>query len=132
MLGQLKRRPLRRRLFRSYPMRLLARISIVLLLMGAGTSLLALQRGGNQSGYQSDDEFGNARRARMDQYETGEARSEYAWSRLRYTAANNYGGGGYGRGSGWSKGYSKADRQFLLALPRLTPIQAPPTEQVLH
>ena len=112
-------------------MRLLARISIILLLMGAGTSLLALQRGGNQSGYQSDDEFGNARRARMDQYETGEARSEYAWSRLRYTAANNYGGGGYGRWSSWSRDYPKADRQFLIALRRLTRIQARPTEQVV-
>ena len=87
-------------------MRLLARISIVLLLMGAGTGLLALQRGG----YQSDDEFGSARRARMDGYETGEDRSEYSWSRLRYTSANNYGGGGYGRWSSWSRDYPKADR----------------------
>jgi hypothetical protein len=109
-------------------MRLLARISIVLLLMGAGTGLLALQRGG----YQSDDEFGSARRARMDQYEIGEAKSEYAWSRLRYTAANSYGGGyGYGRWSSWSRDYPKADRQFLIALRRLTRIQARPTEQVV-
>src|ERR1700680_2506071 len=98
MLGQMKRRQRQCRLVRSYPMRLLVRISIVLLLTGAGTSLLALQRGG----YQSDDEYGNARRARMDQYETGEQKSEYAWSRLRYTSANNYGGGyGYGRWSSW-------------------------------
>jgi len=75
-------------------MRLLARISIVLLLLGAGTGLLALQRGG----YQQDDEFGSARQARLEGYENGEAKSEYAWSRLRYTAANSYGGGyGYGR-----------------------------------
>src|SRR6267143_1808968 len=75
-------------------MRLLARISIVVLLVGAGTGLLALQRGG----YQQDDEFGSARQARLEGYENGEARSEYAWSRLRYTAANSYGGGyGYGR-----------------------------------
>src|ERR1700687_2654491 len=115
------------RLVRSYPMRLLARISIVLLLIGAGTSLRPLKRGG----YQSDDEFGNARRARMDQYETGEAKSEYAWSRLRYTAANNYGGGGYGRWSSWSRDYPKADRQFLIALKRLTRINAKPVEQVV-
>src|SRR5258708_40260050 len=120
MLGQLKRRPLRRRLFRSYPMRLLARISIVLLLMGAGTSLLALQRGGNQSGYQSDDEFGKARRARMDQYETGEAKSEYTWSRLRYTAANNYGGGGDGRELSLFWDYTEAERPFRFGLRRLT------------
>src|SRR6202165_2115313 len=85
----MKRRRLQGRLFRSYPMRLLSRISIVLLLMSTGTILLALQRGG----YQSDDEFGSARR-RMDQYENGEARSEYSWSRVRYTAANSYGGYG--------------------------------------
>jgi hypothetical protein len=109
-------------------MRLLARISIVLLLMGAGAGLLALQRGG----YQSDDEFGSARRARMDEYENGEARSEYSWSRLRYTAASSYGGyGGYGRWSSWSRDYPKADRQFLIALRRLTRIQARPTEQVV-
>src|SRR3984957_8090619 len=105
-------------------MRLLARISIVLLLVGAGTGLLAMQRGG----YQSDDEYGNARRARMDQYETGDAKNEYAWSRLRYTAANY---GGYGRWASWSRDYPKADRQFLIALRRLTRIQARPTEQVV-
>src|SRR6202158_1977775 len=123
----MKRRQRQVRLLRSYPMRLLARISIVLLLMSAGTGLLALQRGG----YQSDDEFGSARQ-RMAQYENGEARSEYSWSRLRYTAANSYGGyGGYGRWSSWSRDYPKADRQFLIALRRLTRIQARPTEQVV-
>ena len=109
-------------------MRLLARISIVVLLVGAGTGLLALQRGG----YQQDDEFGSARQARLEGYENGEAKSEYAWSRLRYTAANSYGGGyGYGRWSSWSRDYPKADRQFLIALRRLTRIQARPTEQVV-
>src|ERR1700686_2910221 len=104
----MKRRQRQGRLFRSYPMRLLARISIVLLLMGAGTGLLALQRGG----YQSDDEFGSARQ-RMDQLENGEARSEYSWSRLRYSSASRgYGGYGYGRGGNWSRDYPKADRQF--------------------
>jgi len=109
-------------------MRLLARISIVVLLGGAGTGLLALQRGG----YQQDDEFGSARQARLEGYENGEARSEYSWSRLRYTAANSYAGGyGYGRWSSWSRDYPKADRQFLIALRRLTRIQARPTEQVV-
>src|SRR6266446_2834319 len=89
-------------------MRLLARISIVVLLVGAGTGLLALQRGG----YQQDDEFGSARQARLEGYENGEAKSEYAWSRLRYTAANSFGGGyGYGRWSSWSRAYPKADRR---------------------
>jgi hypothetical protein len=109
-------------------MRLLARMSIVLLWMAAGTGLLALQRGG----YQQDDEFGSARQARLEGYENGESRSEYSWSRLRYTSANSYGGyGGYGRWSTWSRDYPKADRQFLIALRRLTRIQARPTEQVV-
>src|SRR5258706_9205538 len=105
-------------------MRLLARISIVVLLVGAGTGLLALQRGG----YQQDDEFGSARQARLEGYENGEARSEYSWSRLRYTAANSY-GGGYrdGRWSGWARDYPKADRPVLIALRGLTRVQAPPT-----
>jgi len=108
-------------------MRLLARISIVLLLLGAGSGLLALQRGG----YQSDDEFGTARQ-RAEQDLNGESRSEYSWSRLRYTAAgSSYGGYGYGRWSSWSRDYPKADRQFLIALRRLTRIQARPTEQVV-
>ena len=84
-------------------MRLLVRISVVLLLMGAGTSLLALQRGGYQ-----DDEFGSARQ-RMEGNESGESKSEYSWSRLRYTAANSS-GYGYGRWSSWSRDYPKADR----------------------
>src|SRR5258706_3073235 len=116
----MKRRRGQCRLFRSYPRRLLARISIVLLLMGAGPSLLALQRGGSQSGYQSDDEFGNARRARMDQYETGEARSEYAWSRLRYTAAHNYGGGGERPWSRWPSHFPKTELPILISCSRLS------------
>ena len=40
-------------------MRLLARISVLLLLAGAGTGLLALQRGG----YQREDQYGSAREA---------------------------------------------------------------------
>jgi hypothetical protein len=109
-------------------MRLLARILIVLLLMGTGTGLLALQRGG----YPSDDQYGSARQ-RAEQDLNGEARSEYSWSRLRYSSSASYGGYGYGygRGGNWSRDYPKADRQFLIALRRLTRIQARPTEQVV-
>ncbi len=56
-------------------------------------------------------------------------KAEFAWSRLSFTS--NYGGGyggyggyGFGRGGGtWSRDYPKADRQFLIALKRLTRIQ---------
>jgi len=67
-------------------------------------------------------------------------KAEFYWSRLRYTArTDTYGGGGYGYGYGygygfgysWSRDYPKADRQFLMALRRLTRIEARSTEQVV-
>lgn len=63
-------------------------------------------------------------------------KSEFTWSRLRYTSFGGSFGGSrfYGRRYGfgrWSRDYPKADRQFLMALRRLTRIQARPTEQVV-
>jgi len=62
-------------------------------------------------------------------------RAEFYWSRLRYSArTDSYGGGGFGYGYGfgsWERDYPKADRQFLMALRRLTRIQARSTEQVV-
>lgn len=72
-------------------------------------------------------------------------RAEFYWSRLRYTSSGygrsgygyrggrgGYGGYGFGFGyMGWSRDYPKADRQFLMALKRLTRIQMRPTEQVV-
>jgi len=108
-------------------MRLLARISILLLLVGVGTGLLALQGGG----FQQENQYGNARSFFGGVGDSGEAKSEYTWSRLRYTSAGGgYGGYGYGRGN-WSTDYPKADRTFLTALRRLTRIQARSTEQVV-
>src|ERR1700680_18163 len=112
-------------------MKLLARISVLLLLVGAGTGLLALQRGGYQ---QPEDQYGNARTYFGDASDSDNGKSEYSWSRLHYSSAGGYGGYGgygYGRGGSWSRDYPKADRQFLIALRRLTRIQARPTEQVV-
>jgi hypothetical protein len=75
----------------------------------------------------------------------GNQRAEFSWSRLSYTTAlggGGYGGyGGYGGGGGygrrggwgetWSRDYPKADRQFLIALNRLTRINGRSTEQVV-
>src|SRR3984957_8826733 len=63
-------------------------------------------------------------------------KAEFYWSRLRYTSADDYGGGGrsFGFGysfAGWSRDYPKADRQFLEALKRLTRIQMRSYEQVV-
>ena len=66
-------------------------------------------------------------------------KAEFSWSRLSYTTAmggGGYGGygGGYGRGgwgATWSRDYPKADRQFLVALNRLTRINGRSTEQVV-
>jgi len=38
---------------------------------------------------------------------------------------------GTGAGSSWSRDYPKADRQFLIAMKRLTRIDARPVEQVV-
>ncbi|HEX9199554.1 MAG TPA: DUF4159 domain-containing protein [Acidobacteriaceae bacterium] len=72
----------------------------------------------------------------------GNEKAEFSWSRLSYTTAmgaggyggfGGYGGYGYGRRGGgtWSRDYPKADRQFLMALNRLTRIQGRSTEQVV-
>jgi hypothetical protein len=65
-------------------------------------------------------------------------KAEFYWSRLRYTSGRgNSEGYGYGYGygyfgfAGWSRDYPKADRQFLLALKRLTRIQMRSYEQVV-
>jgi Domain of unknown function (DUF4159) len=107
-------------------MRLLAPISALLVLAGVSTGLLAMQRGG-----QSYDEYGAREAFSSSDIENG--KSEYSWSRLRYSTAGGggYGGYGYGRGGNWSRDYPKADRQFLIALKRLTRINARPVEQVV-
>ena len=111
-------------------MRLLAPVSALLLLAGISTGLLAYQRGGNQQSQQYD-EYG-AREAFTNSGENDLGRKEYSWSRLRYTPAGGGGGGyGYGRWASWSRDYPKADRQFLIALKRLTRINARPVEQVV-
>jgi len=74
----------------------------------------------------------------------GREKAEFTWSRLSYNTAmggGGYGGfsGGYGRGYGrygrgfatWQRDYPKADRQFLMALNRLTRIEGRSTEQVV-
>lgn len=62
-------------------------------------------------------------------------KSEFYWSRLAYTSNmqsyGGYGGGYWGRSS-WSRDYPKADRQFLVAMHRLTRIDGRPTEQVVR
>ncbi|HEY2645355.1 MAG TPA: DUF4159 domain-containing protein [Candidatus Acidoferrales bacterium] len=109
-------------------MRLLAPISALLLLLGVSTSLAAFQRGGY-----GDDGYGNAREA-FSSSDSNNGKNEYSWSRLRYSMAGAGGGGGgfgYGRYATWSRDYPKADRQFLIALKRLTRINARPVEQVV-
>jgi Domain of unknown function (DUF4159) len=67
-----------------------------------------------------------------EQYNLHE-RAEFYWSRLQYTSrARAFGGYGYGYGYGsWSRDYPKADRQFLLAMKRLTRIEGRSFEQVV-
>src|ERR1700693_684790 len=108
-------------------MRLLAPISALLLLAGVSAGLLAVQRGGY-----SGDEYGGAREAVSSNGDLGSGKYEYSWSRLRYSMAGASSGGyGYGRWASWSRDYPKADRQFLIAMNRLTRINARPVEQVV-
>lgn len=62
-------------------------------------------------------------------------KAEFYWSRLAYTsnlqALGNDGGYGYWRRNAWSRDYPKADRQFLIAMHRLTRIDGRPIEQVV-
>jgi hypothetical protein len=108
-------------------MRLLAPISALFLLAGMSTGLFALQRGGNQQSQQYD-EYGAREAFSSSGIDNG--KNEYSWSRLRYSMAGTA-GGGYGRWATWSRDYPKADRQFLIALKRLTRINARPVEQVV-
>jgi len=105
-------------------MRLLAPISVLVLLAGVSTSLLAMQR----SSQQSYDEYG-AREA-FSSSGSDNGKNEYSWSRLRYSMDPSS-GRGFGRFASWSRDYPKADRQFLIALKRLTRINAKPVEQVV-
>jgi hypothetical protein len=74
-----------------------------------------------------------------DSVETSHQKAEFYWSRLQYGSRSGDArmGGGYGFGygfgawSGWRRDYPKADRQFLMALKRLTRIQMRPIEQVV-
>jgi hypothetical protein len=105
-------------------MRLRPGIPVVLLLLGLSIGLLTLQSQAFQ--------YGEWRGYGVSPYQSNE-KAEFSWSRLRYTSrARAFGGYGYGYGYGsWSRDYPKADRQFLLAMKRLTRIQGRSTEQVV-
>jgi len=62
--------------------------------------------------------------------EQSQEKAEFSWSRLQYTMAR-YGGSRYRGYGSWSTDYPKADRQFLIALKRLTRIDGRSTEQVV-
>ncbi|HTC74438.1 MAG TPA: hypothetical protein VK684_02600, partial [Edaphobacter sp.] len=58
-------------------------------------------------------------------------KAEFYWSRLAYTSnmqsfGGGYGGRGYWGRAAWSRDYPKADRQFLIAMHRLTRIDGRP------
>src|SRR5579863_10185371 len=100
-----------------------SRIALVAVALAVcGTGLWALQRIAN-FGFGEDDSTANPK-------------AEFYWSRLQYNT-NMASFGGYGRGRGgfgggsWSRDYPKADRQFLIAMHRLTRIDGRPYEQVV-
>src|SRR5690348_10247215 len=106
-------------------MNVLRRLSFLLLLL-TSTALLAIQGGGY--GFRGFDAGPEVEEAGPSQ------KTEFYMSRLRYATAMGYGGYGFRRGFGggtWSRDYPKADRQLLLAVRRLTRIDARSTEQVV-
>ena len=111
-------------------MRSLRRALALALPLVLASGVVAFQRGGS-SWFQRENPFYS------DDYGSSHSkeRAEFYWSRLRYSArTDSYGGGGFGYGYGfgsWERDYPKADRQFLMALRRLTRIQARSTEQVV-
>ena len=109
-------------------MKSLPRFSVVISLACLSTALIAWQLNGSQF-FQRDSGY----------HDSGDPneKAEFYWSRLRYTTRSGMGGGygysygGFGGGGSWSRDYPKADRQFLMALRRLTRIEARSTEQVV-
>ena len=114
-------------------MRSLRRISAVVFLLGLAGGVVAFQ--GSSAWLQAQDPYFAQGYSYEDYGATSKAPSEFYWSRLRYTSRTDlysgFGGYGYGYGGSWSRDYPKADRQFLMALKRLTRIEARPTEQVV-
>jgi len=106
-------------------MRLLPRYRVLALAGSVAAALLALDAARSARSQDWPPLYGAA---------ATHERAEFYWSRLRYTSASYGGGGGYGFGfgfAGWARDYPKADRQFLLALKRLTRIQMRSVEQVV-
>ena len=104
-------------------MKLLQTASVAALVLLFGTGVYAFQRTAD-FGFSDDT---------PESYQ----KAEFSWSRLRYNSSmgsysRGFGGyGGYGRGMTWSRDYPKADRQFLIALKRLTRIQGRAEEQIV-
>lgn len=105
-------------------------VSVALVTLAFSAALFAFQRTADL-GFENEGPQSNQK-------------AEFYWSRLSYKAnlstfrggyRGRFGGMGFGGGFGyatWSRDYPKADRQVLLALRRLTRIQARPTEQVVN
>jgi len=118
---------------RDRSVRSLWRISGIVAVLGLAGSVVAFQ-GGSFSNQRPGSFFPQGY---SDDYAPSNSKepSEFYWSRLRYTSRTDlysgFSGYGYGYGGSWSRDYPKADRQFLMALKRLTRIEARPTEQVV-
>jgi len=109
-------------------MKLMPRTAVVLSVVILTGGLLVIQSANSQW-------FGQSPFDPVTPGQTNE-KAEFSWSRLRYNSAMGGFGGfgyryGYGYGGTWSRDYPKADRQFLMALRRLTRTNARSTEQVV-
>ena len=100
-------------------MKLFPRVLALLVILGFGATLLAMQRGRFQRGRFQDDE----------ELLQSTEKNEYAFARLRY---DGYEGPGACFGySKWTTDYPKADRQFMQGVRRLTRLDNRMIEQVV-
>ena len=99
-------------------MKVLKGMIVASVAVACGTGLFAYQRVADW-GYQP---------------EQSNVKAEFAWSRLSYNTNLSDSGYGYGyrHWASWQRDYPKADRQFLIALNRLTRVQGRPTEQIVN
>ena len=110
-------------------MRSLRPISAIVLVLGMAGGVVAFQ--GNPYQVQNPGSFFGQGYSYNGYEAASKEPSEFYWSRLRYNSRVDMYGGYGGYGGSWSRDYPKADRQFLMALKRLTRIEARPTEQVV-
>src|SRR5205807_10556300 len=102
-------------------MKFLARALLLLLFVGAGAALLALQQGYYGGGYGGYRGYRGGNEAQKDEFDFGRLRYP-----IRMASYGGFGAFGTVPSGGWSEAHPRADRQRGQGVLRLTRIDAPP------